>query len=144
VASADPGRRVVVLDGDGALLMHLGTASTIAAARAENLVHVVVDNGCYESTGCQSSTSSTVDWTRLGAGLGYATIRTCTTSNTLTENLRDALRAPGPVLCVPRVRPTPDEVHPRASASASLVEMTGRFRETAAPSGEILTGARRR
>jgi phosphonopyruvate decarboxylase len=131
VAAANPHRRVVVLDGDGALLMHLGTASTIAAANATNLTHVVVDNGCYESTGCQPSTSSTVDWMRLGQGLGYATVRVSITRDTVAGDLRAALRLPGPALCVLRVRPTPNEVHPRASASAGLVELTDRFREDA-------------
>ncbi|WP_158890657.1 thiamine pyrophosphate-dependent enzyme [Amycolatopsis anabasis] len=131
LATANPDRRVVVLDGDGAFLMHLGTGTTVSAAGARNLVHVVVDNGCYESTGCQATTSSTVDWTALGTGLGYAAVLTCRRREPLTGQLRRALRAPGPVLCVLDVAPTPDEVHPRATASAGLDELTERFRKAA-------------
>ncbi|WP_206795391.1 thiamine pyrophosphate-dependent enzyme [Amycolatopsis sp. MtRt-6] len=137
LAIAHPHLRTVVLDGDGALLMHLGTGATVPAAGARNLVHVVVDNGCYESTGCQGSISSTVDWTALGAGLGYDSVITCGTREDLTKTMRWALRAPGPVLCVLDVVPTPEEVHPRASASAGLAELTDRFRTA------VAAGARR-
>ncbi|HEY3480439.1 MAG TPA: thiamine pyrophosphate-dependent enzyme [Streptomyces sp.] len=132
LATARPGRRVVVLDGDGAFLMHLGTGSTVAASGAAQLVHVVVDNGCYESTGCQRSTSAGLDWDSLGRGLGYRTVLTCDDERTLTPKVRAALSAPGPVLCVLKAMPTPDEVHPRASAAMSLDAVAERFRGAAA------------
>ncbi len=131
LATARPGRGVVVLDGDGAFLMHLGTGSTVASARPKNLVHVVVDNGCYESTGCQRSTSAGVHWQALGAGLGYRTVLTCTGEEQLAGTLGRALAATGPVLCVFAVVPTPDEVHPRATAETGLDVIADRFRTAA-------------
>jgi phosphonopyruvate decarboxylase len=132
VATAEPSRRIVVLDGDGAFLMHLGTGSTIGASGADNLVHVVVDNGCYESTGCQRTTSSTVDWSVLGRVLGYQTVLVSGARAELAPAIRSALSGRGPVLCVLRVVPTPREVHPRATASTGLDEIAGRFRTEAA------------
>ena len=46
-----PGQRVVVLDGDGSVLMNLGTLATLARYRPKNLVHIVFDNGSLLSTG---------------------------------------------------------------------------------------------
>lgn len=132
MAMAHPDRRTVVLDGDGAFLMHLGTGSTIGASGARNLVHIIVDNGCYESTGCQPTTSGSLDWSRLGRGLGYKTVLTCDFEPQLTGSLRTALTAAGPVLFALTVVPTPDEVYPRASASLGLPAVAGRFRSAAA------------
>lgn len=61
-------RKVVVLDGDGSLLMNLGSLATIYAQSPPNLVLVVIDNECYGSTGSQCSYASTVDlkkWQRV-------------------------------------------------------------------------------
>ncbi|MFI6103289.1 thiamine pyrophosphate-dependent enzyme [Streptomyces sp. NPDC051310] len=132
LATARPERRTVVLDGDGAFLMHLGSGSTIGSSGARNLTHVVVDNGCYESTGCQPTTSGGLDWASLGTGLGYRTVLTCDSTGDLTGSLRAALTAEGPVLLALTVVPTPGEVHPRATASLGPELIAGRFREAAA------------
>lgn len=131
LATASPPRRVVVLDGDGAFLMHLGTGATIGASGARNLVHLVVDNGCYESTGAQRTASGQVDWLALGRGLGYRRVLVCDSGTGLARTLRDALTADGPVLLVLAVRPTPDEVHPRATAAIGPKESAERFRAAA-------------
>ena len=71
VALAQPQRKVVVLDGDGSLLMELGTLGTIAASGVKNLVIVIWDNGCYQITGGQpAATSSQVDLAEVARGLG--------------------------------------------------------------------------
>lgn len=136
LATADPDRRTVVLDGDGAFLMHLGTGSTIGSSDAANLVHVVVDNGCYESTGCQRTTSPRMDWTSLGVGLGYRTVLTADSRAGLDDVIATALSAQGPVLCALRVVATPDEVPPRATSTIGSAEIAGRFR--AAASGRLI------
>ena len=74
VALAQPERRVIVLEGDGAGLMRLGAWPAIAYARPANLRHVLIDNGCHDSTGGQSSLSGTVDFCALAAGSGYAAV----------------------------------------------------------------------
>src|SRR5215216_8097775 len=53
IALAQPERKVIVLDGDGSLLMNLGSLVTIANAKPKNLVHFVFENGLYEVTGGQ-------------------------------------------------------------------------------------------
>jgi phosphonopyruvate decarboxylase len=71
VALAQPRRRVIVLDGDGALLMRMGALATIGYERPMNLVHVVLDNECHESTGGQSTVSHSIDFCAIAAACGY-------------------------------------------------------------------------
>ncbi|WP_256467713.1 MULTISPECIES: thiamine pyrophosphate-dependent enzyme [unclassified Bradyrhizobium] len=63
--------RSLALDGDGSVLMHMGVLSTIGYARPNNLIHVVLDNEGYVSTGGQLSTSSSPD--AVASACGYRT-----------------------------------------------------------------------
>lgn len=72
LALAQPDRRVVVLDGDGALLMNLGSLATATMAAVTNLVHVVWDNGGWEITGAQpAGTAFGVDLATIARGAGF-------------------------------------------------------------------------
>lgn len=71
LALAQPKRRIIAIDGDGALLMRLGALTTIGAERPANLAHVLLDNGRHESTGGQATASPTVDFCALAAACGY-------------------------------------------------------------------------
>jgi phosphonopyruvate decarboxylase len=66
-----PNRRVVVLDGDGAVLMKMGTLATIGSNEPARFIHVILDNEVYESTGGQPSVSPTVDFCHIAAACGY-------------------------------------------------------------------------
>jgi thiamine pyrophosphate-dependent acetolactate synthase large subunit-like protein len=71
VALAQPGRRTFVLEGDGSLLMQLGTLGTVAATAPKNLTIVVFDNQMYQITGRQKSlTASSVDLVAMAKGAG--------------------------------------------------------------------------
>ncbi|MEK7820478.1 MAG: phosphonopyruvate decarboxylase, partial [Pseudomonadota bacterium] len=65
-------RPVVVLDGDGAALMKLGTLATIGAYAPRNLVHIVLDNASHDSTGGQPTVSPVVDFAAVALACGYA------------------------------------------------------------------------
>lgn len=72
MALARPERRVTALEGDGALLMNLGTLVTVAASRAANLTVLLFSNRCYESSGGQPLPSATVDFAALARASGLA------------------------------------------------------------------------
>jgi phosphonopyruvate decarboxylase len=74
-ALARPDRRVVVLDGDGAMLMRLGALATIGYERPANLVHLLLDNEMHESTGGQSTVTHSVDAAGVAAACGYPDVR---------------------------------------------------------------------
>jgi len=64
-------RKVIVFDGDGSILMNLGSLVTIYNQSPENLVLVVLDNECYGSTGNQCTYSSTTDLKKVAEGVGF-------------------------------------------------------------------------
>ena len=77
LALAQPDRRVLVITGDGELLMNVGTLATIAVLNPSNLSTVCVDNGHYGETGYQKShTSRGVDLEQMAIGAGIK--MTCT------------------------------------------------------------------
>jgi phosphonopyruvate decarboxylase len=71
LALVRPKLRVIVLDGDGAALMRMGGLATVGYERPPNLVHVLLDNQMYESTGGQSTVSHSVDFCAIAAACGY-------------------------------------------------------------------------
>ena len=72
LALALPNRRVVVLDGDGSLLMQLGSLATIAGARPRNLTHLLFKNGVYHTSGAQEIPGGlTADFVAMARGAGY-------------------------------------------------------------------------
>ena len=98
-------RPVVVLDGDGAALMKMGTLATIGAYGPANLVHVILDNGSHDSTGGQATVSAGVDFARIASACGYRSATLADTAEAFEDAFRDALRAPGPALLHVRIRP---------------------------------------
>lgn len=87
IALACPDRRVIVLDGDGALLMRLGALAMLGDQRPSNLVHVVLDNGIHESTGGQATLSAAVDFCALAVACGYPSVVTASGADELGEQL---------------------------------------------------------
>jgi phosphonopyruvate decarboxylase len=71
LALAQPERRVIVLDGDGAALMRLGALPVLGLERPRNLLHIVLDNEAHESTGAQATVSASADFAQIAAASGY-------------------------------------------------------------------------
>ncbi len=98
-------RPVVVLDGDGAALMKMGSFATIGAQAPKNLIHIVLDNGVHDSTGGQATVSAIVDFARVALACGYR-------SGSVTDDLEGferaftaALESDGPHLIHARISP---------------------------------------
>ncbi|MDA8048513.1 MAG: thiamine pyrophosphate-dependent enzyme [Rhodospirillales bacterium] len=86
LALAQPKRRVLVVTGDGELLMNVGTLATIAILNPPNLSILCVDNGHYGETGNQKShTALGVQLDRMAAGAGIGVIRTVNTEADIAE-----------------------------------------------------------
>jgi phosphonopyruvate decarboxylase len=71
LAKAQPNRRVVVIDGDGAFLMRMGALATIGHECPQNLTHILLDNGVHESTGGQATVSGSIDAAGIAQACGY-------------------------------------------------------------------------
>lgn len=87
LAWAQPKRRVIVLDGDGAMLMRMGALATVGYERPGNLVHVLLDNEAHESTGGQSTVTHSMDLPGVARAAGYPSVETVTTAKELEEKL---------------------------------------------------------
>jgi phosphonopyruvate decarboxylase len=97
VARARKGK-VLVLDGDGAVLMKLGTLATIGATGLTNLHHMVIDNAAHDSTGGQRTVSPSVDIAAVALACGYRRTDTVSTARDLKLRLEDHLAGDGPTL----------------------------------------------
>ena len=98
-------RPVVVLDGDGAALMKMGTIATIGAEAPENLIHVVLDNGTHDSTGGQATVSATVDFAQVARSCGYPQASSADSLEGFERAFQGALTGPGPHLLHMRILP---------------------------------------
>lgn len=74
VAISKPKTRVICLDGDGALLMHMGSVPVIGDFHPGNLVHVLLNNGAHESVGGQPTAAHSINFCQLAISCGYANI----------------------------------------------------------------------
>ena len=108
LALAQPQRRVLVITGDGELLMGLGSLATIAIQRPPNLAIVVFDNERYGETGMQAThTAQGVDLAAVAAACGFPLTGTLREPNEVRAALPVIRSTPGPVLYVAKVRAEP-------------------------------------
>ena len=121
-----PHRRVVVLEGDGSALMSLGTVPLIAAEAPKNLIHLILDNEVYESTGSQPSISSQVSLAEIAKASGYKAVTQVADSTALEAALKDCDGRTGPQLILVKVSIAPVEGLPRVSHTPT--EIRDRFR----------------
>jgi len=99
LALARPERRVIVFDGDGSLLMQLGSLATIAGARPRNLAHLVFKNGVYHTSGAQETPGGlTVDFVTMAKGAGYREAYAVRDLGELHRRLLSILGDEGPLL----------------------------------------------
>ena len=71
IALKNPKKRVFVFDGDGNILMNLGSLVTIGSLRPKNLIHIVFDNSSHESTGGQPTNSSEINLEKIAKDVHY-------------------------------------------------------------------------
>ncbi len=108
VAIAQPKRHVIALEGDGSLLMQLGCLSTVAMLRPANLTLIVWDNGIYQITGGQPTTSaSTADLVAIARGSGIANAAWAADEDDFDRLLSAALNGGGPTLIAARIDDKP-------------------------------------
>jgi sulfopyruvate decarboxylase subunit beta len=98
LALGRPDRRIIVLDGDGSLLMNLGSLVTIAAAAPPNLYHFVGENGTYEANGGHPIPGrDQVDFCGFARSAGYPRVHEFSDLKIFEQQIGTLLSAPGPV-----------------------------------------------
>ena len=129
IALARPDHEVIVVTGDGALLMNLGCLVSVIAAHVSNLTIVVLDNGIYEVTGGQQTAAAQadVDYAKLATSVGFSNTQSFRDLAVWQVGLPEMLAQPGPRLAclqVTRAEPADLTVPP-----FSMREQLVRFRQ---------------
>lgn len=109
LALAKPERRVLVVTGDGEMLMGLGSLATVAVQKPKNFAVIVLDNERYGETGMQqTATASGVNLSLVARGVGFNIARTIWTEDELSEATNEMFSAPGPVFFDVKVQASDD------------------------------------
>jgi thiamine pyrophosphate-dependent acetolactate synthase large subunit-like protein len=126
LALAQPERRVLVVTGDGEMMMGIGALATIAAAAPANLAILVLDNQAFGETGRQAGlTAGPTDIARMAEGAGLAATMTSRGVDDLPALRALLYERPGPVLAVARIALTDD---PLVLPTNNGAAMAARFR----------------
>jgi thiamine pyrophosphate-dependent acetolactate synthase large subunit-like protein len=113
LAIAQPGRRVFVIDGDGSLLMNLGSLATIGWQRPANLVLIVLDNATYATTGGQeTATAHGTDLEAAARAMGVAASVTARSVDEAAAALAQTTIASGPWMIVADVNASTPTARP--------------------------------
>src|SRR4051794_31782868 len=106
LALGRPDKRVIVLDGDGSLLMNLGSLVTVAEAAPKNFFHFVVENGTYEANGSHPIPGrGRADFARLAQAAGYRRCEVFADLATFEAGVGAFLNETGPVFATLKVMP---------------------------------------
>ncbi len=128
LALGRPDRRVIVLDGDGSLLMNLGSLVTIAHAKPKNLIHCVCENGTYETNGAvRIPNAGHVSFTGLAAAAGYPKTYEFSKLEDWDRALDRILTEDGPILV--DLKMEPGEQYPEDFRRLYSVEYRDAFRK---------------
>ena len=98
LAMARPDVEVICIDGDGSVLMHMGSLPTIGELGCKNLTHVIINNGVHESVGGHRITSPELDFSEVARSCGYSESIRVSDLERLVETLQDWKKIDGPKL----------------------------------------------
>lgn len=123
-------KRIFIFDGDGSILMDMGTMAMIARYKPQNLFHIIFDNESYESTGGQATISKEIDLYNVAMAIGYSKIFRVSYQRHLGGIIGLALKQNGPVFIllklkkkcfkdIPRLRQSPEELTKRIQEALS-------------------------
>jgi len=102
IALKNPKKLVYVFDGDGNILMNLGSLVTVGSLRPKNLIHILLDNSSHESTGGQPTNSSKINLEKLAKNTGYKTFKIKSKHNLLSI-LKTIKKYQGPVFLLVKI-----------------------------------------
>jgi thiamine pyrophosphate-dependent acetolactate synthase large subunit-like protein len=106
LAIGQPDRKVIVLDGDGALWMNLSSLGTIGWKQPRNLVHICMDNGQYESSGgTPTAASAHLNFAGVARAAGIESTHEVTTPDAFARAVGRALQTEGPHFIWCRIEP---------------------------------------
>jgi sulfopyruvate decarboxylase beta subunit len=116
-----PNRKVIVIDGDGNILMNLGSLATIGHFAPNNLIHFVLDNEMHASTGGQPTVSNTVRLEDVARAAGFRAVRKVSSIESLRTVMSGVLSSEGPSFVLVKIEKGEKEV-PRVSYEPAYIK----------------------
>ncbi|MEJ6636164.1 MAG: phosphonopyruvate decarboxylase [Akkermansiaceae bacterium] len=98
IAVAQPDRQVICLDGDGAMLMHMGAAAIVGPSGLTNFKHIILNNGVHDSVGGMPSVGLNVSFTEIAKACGYTDTWRVERPEDVVEKIALLRSAPGPAM----------------------------------------------
>ena len=129
LALAQPQKTIVIFDGDGNVLMGMGTLATIGALKPRNLIHVVFDNEVYGTTGNQPTYSRVVRLDHIAKAAGYVNVERVREREDLVYEFNDMLSQGGPSFLLMKVN---EQIEDADRVSIEPADMTKRFKTAVA------------
>ena len=106
IALAKPHREVVCIDGDGAMLMHLGSLTTIATLKPKNFRHILMNNEVHESVGGQDTAAKNINLSSIVAAVESSRMFMAETTIELKININDFMQGDGPSFLEIKIQPS--------------------------------------
>ena len=130
LALARPERKVIIIEGDGALLMNLGSLMTIANMAPPNLIHFVFQNGVYLTTGGHPIPAGTkLSFTTVASGAGYLNVYDFEDIVSFKNNIETIMKNAGPTFVCIRCLPIREQLHALRGTKEELRKRCGALRE---------------
>jgi len=104
LAMKNPNRKIFVFDGDGNILMNLGSLTTIGSIKPKNFVHIIFDNSSHESTGGQPTNSNLVKIDEIAKSCNYNKVFVTKTNNELKKILIKSRQINGPIMILVKIK----------------------------------------
>lgn len=103
IALRKPNKKVIIFDGDGSILMQMGTFSTIGKNNPSNLIHIIFDNNSHESTGGQPTNSMSVNFLKVALACSYKSAILIKTRKKLVKTIKSLNKMGGPILLLIKI-----------------------------------------
>lgn len=122
-------RKVVCLDGDGSLIMHMGSSAIIGQSKPENLIHILINNSAHESVGGQPTAANEIDFKMLAESLGYEAYFEADSADGIKNAHQKIISSKGPIFFHIKVKvgSRPDLGRPDSSPEENKVNFMKKF-----------------
>ena len=98
IAINQPDKRVICLDGDGSIIMHMGSLTTVGSSKQKNFLHVVLNNGAHDSVGGQKTTALDINLAKIAEHSGYKNLFSVSQKKEIVEVISKINQLDGPTL----------------------------------------------
>ena len=105
IAISNPKSRVICIDGDGAMIMHMGSLSTVGKLKPKNFYHILINNQVHESVGGQFTSAKNINISKLANANSYNKVNFVDNKNILPSILNKFFNKPGPNFLEVKIKP---------------------------------------